>query len=222
MVLHETKLLSSSSSAAAARPVSVLNNHEESVISNNVEEVPLKPRNLSRSRQVTATADVRGNLGPASVVIQSVPGTDWIHDRWQAASDMHGTAIRGAHWILLDFGKEIVPERIILDWEAAYSDQYRLEASLDPITDQSPKDSIWIVFDSTDPLQKERIQVEKKGQSPGVKTETPLHVIHTLHPLKSTKPLRYLRLYILSSAMGWGVSLWQFDVIGYSKDEVMA
>jgi len=182
----------------------------------------LKPRNLSRSREVKATADVRGNLGPASVVVQRNPGTDWIHDRWQAASDMHGTAIGGAHWILLDFGSEIVPDTIILDWEAAYSDQYRIEASQDPITDQSSKESIWMVFDSTDPVQKERIKVETKGQSPGVKTTTPLHVIHTLHPLQSTKPLRYLRLYILSSAMGWGVSLWQFDVIGYSKDEVLS
>jgi len=186
-----------------------------------VEEVPLEPRNLSRSGKVIATADVRGNLGPASVVVQPIPGHDWIHDRWQAASDMHGTAIGGAHWIHLDFGAEVVPEKIILDWEAAYSEKYRIEASLQPITDQTPKEAIWSIFDSTDSTQKARIAVEKVGQSPGVKSKVPLHVIHTLHPLESTKPLRYLRLYILSSAMGWGVSLWQFDVIGYNKNEVI-
>lgn len=190
-------------------------------VPNNVEEIPLEPRNLSRTGKVVATADVRGNLGPASVVVQPRPGNDWIHDRWQAASDMHGTAIGGAHWIHLDFGTEIVPERIILDWEAAYSEKYRVEASLEPITDHSSKDKLWTVFDTTDPTQMERLSVEKVGQSPGVKTKTPLHVIHTLHPVQSTKPLRYMRLYILSSAMGWGVSLWQFDVIGYSKEEVI-
>ena len=189
-------------------------------VGNDVQGIPLKPRNLSRTGKVVATADVRGNLGPASVVVQPRPGNDWMHDRWQAASDMHGTAIAGAHWIHLDFGAEIVPERIILDWEAAYSDKYRIEASLEPITDYSSKDKTWTLFDSTDPPQKERIKVVKVGQSPGVKSTTPLHVMHTLHPLQSTKPLRYMRLYILSSAMGWGVSLWQFDVIGYSKEEV--
>lgn len=180
--------------------------------------------NLSRSGRVIATADVRGNLGPVDVVVQSHPGTDWIHDRWQAASDMRGTAIKGVHWIVLDFGVEVVPEKIVLDWEAAYSDKYRLEASLSPFSNE-PKtsskqehESFWAIFDSTDPVQKATIQVERAGQSPGVKTKTPLHVIHTLHPLQSSKPFRYLRLYILGSAMGWGVSLWQFDVFGYSME----
>lgn len=184
------------------------------------EEHTEMPWNLSRTGKVVATADVRGNLGPIDVVVQTQPGKDWIHDRWQAASDMHGTAIKGTHWIQLDFGQEIVPDRIVLDWEAAYSENYRLEGSLEPISDDSPEDKRWTVFDSTVPEQKERIAVEKVGQSPGVKTKTPLHVIHSLHPLNSPKPLRYLRLFILNSAMGWGVSLWQFDVIGWPKEEV--
>jgi len=184
-------------------------------------DVKLKPINLSRTGKVVATADVRGNLGPASVVVQPHPGKDWIHDRWQAASDMHGTAIKGVHWILLDFGEEVVPDEIILDWEAAYSERYRLDASLSPITSESKdQDQVWTVFDALDPLQKARIKIEKKGKSPGVKTETPLHVIHTFR-VQSPKPFRYLRLNILGSATGWGVSLWQFDVIGYKKEEVV-
>jgi len=179
------------------------------------DEVKSKPIMLSRIGKVIATADVRGNLGPASVVVQTKPGDDWIHDRWQAASDMHGTAIKGAHWIHLDFGEEVIPEQIILDWEAAYSDRYRLEASHIPITDKTPTDQMWTIFDSTDPKQKATIGIEKKGQSPGVADpKTPLHVIHTFRP-QNSKPFRYLRLYILGSAMGWGVSLWQFDVIGH-------
>ena len=182
--------------------------------------VKLKPINLSRTGKVVATADVRGNLGPASVVVQPHPGKDWIHDRWQAASDMHGTAIKGVHWILLDFGEEVVADEIILDWEAAYSERYRLEASLIPITAETTMDQVWIVFDALDPLHKAQIRIEKKGKSPGVKTETPLHVIHKFRA-QTSKPFRYLRLYILGSAMGWGVSLWQFDVIGYKKEEVI-
>lgn len=190
-------------------------------IDKSVHEFKLNPINLSRTGKVIATADIRGNLGPASVVVQPHPGKDWIHDRWQAASDMHGTAIKGVHWILLDFGTEVVPDKIILDWEAAYSDEYRLEASLTPITEASTKDEIWVVYDTTNSVQKAQIIIEKIGQSPGVKTNNPLHVLHKLQP-QNSKPFRYLRLYILGSATGWGVSLWQFDVIGYEKDKVIA
>eukprot|EP00934_Nitzschia_sp_Nitz4_P003665 Nitzschia sp. Nitz4//scaffold8_size234185//66468//67037//NITZ4_001247-RA/size234185-processed-gene-0.150-mRNA-1//-1//CDS//3329559776//3655//frame0 len=176
-------------------------------------------KNLSRSGKVKATADVRGNLGPVDVVVQAHPGDDWIRDRWQAASDMHGTAIKGAHWVQLDFGTEIVPEKIELDWEAAYSDKYRLEASNLPITGNTPEDennkNVWILFDSTDATQMGTVQIEKLGQSPGVKSKTPLHIVHTIDSLQSKQKFRYLRLYILKSAMGWGVSLWQFDVFGY-------
>lgn len=157
-------------------------------------------------------------------MVQQHPGKDWIHDRWQAASNMHGKNIPGSHWVHLDFGTEIVVDKIILDWEAAYADHYRLEGSLEPITDETSKtEKVWIIFDGTDPSQRNSRSVEKSGQSPGVKTKTPLHVVHTLHPLQqpSQRPLRYLRLYILKSAMGWGVSLWQFDVFGYYKMEVV-
>eukprot|EP00592_Proboscia_alata_P017278 CAMPEP_0194400038 /NCGR_PEP_ID=MMETSP0174-20130528/126990_1 /TAXON_ID=216777 /ORGANISM="Proboscia alata, Strain PI-D3" /LENGTH=165 /DNA_ID=CAMNT_0039196507 /DNA_START=163 /DNA_END=656 /DNA_ORIENTATION=- len=114
-------------------------------------------RNLSRNAggRVTATADVRGNLGPAGVVIQPIPGTDWITDRWQAASNMHGKNIPGAHWIQLDFGTEVWVERVVLDWEAAYADAYRLEGSLGVIGNQRTntgdphKDQIWTLFDGT-------------------------------------------------------------------------
>ena len=51
---------------------------------------------LTRDPRVSATCDVRGNLGPCSVVVQETPGNDWLRDRWQAASDMGGTAIKRA------------------------------------------------------------------------------------------------------------------------------
>ena len=53
---------------------------------------------LTRDPRVSAACSVRGNLGPCDVVIQGAPGSDWLKDRWQAASDMGGTAIKGRHY----------------------------------------------------------------------------------------------------------------------------
>lgn len=185
-----------------------------------VERMP-KPssRVLSRLGNVTVESDVRGNLGPPSVIIQAEPGTDWIKDRWQAASDMHGTNIKGRHWLLLDFGTEIIADKIVLDFEAAYADKYKIEASI--LYPGKNMTETWTLFDGTDPSQEKLRQVKKSGQSPGVKFKTPLHVTHTIYPLKVQKPLRYLRLLILKSAMGWGVSLWQLDVYGVYKSETI-
>lgn len=167
---------------------------------------------LSRSPSVRATADVQGNLGPPSVILQVKPGKDWLHDRWQAASDMHGTNIPGEHWIRLDFGETVLVDSIVLDWETAYADKYRLEAH--------DNDNLWILFDGTDPAQDNMRSVSQSGQSPGVKQKRPLHVVHKLS-LSGTPPaqkrLRALRLHILKPATGWGVSLWQFDVYGFHQ-----
>lgn len=212
----------------STKAITTANNNDQQSL---LRERSLEPHIVSRTLNVNVTSDVRGNLGPAQVVVQAHPGKDWLHDRWQAASNMHGKNIPGAHWIHLDFGKEIIPQKIILDWEAAYADEYRLEASLQhPISSSSSgtrsnssnsDDDVWTLFDSSDPNQIPHRYVEKTGQSPGVNTKTPLHVIHAINPLQSNRPLRYLRLHIFKSAMGWGVSLWQLDVIGYKKEEVI-
>jgi len=123
---------------------------------------------LSRNPNVTITSSARGNLGPPSVLNQDPPGKDWIKDRWQAASDMHGTAIAGRHWVLLDFtaylsSSFIEPAaenhgdgsvdggasststssslvaaahitKVVLDWETAYAENYRVEGRLTPPT----------------------------------------------------------------------------------------
>ena len=51
-----------------------------------------------------------------------------LEDRWQAASDMGGTAIPGSHWIELDFKKVVHVSAVVLDWETAYAKDYRLES----------------------------------------------------------------------------------------------
>ena len=63
------------------------------------------------------------------------------------------------------------------------------------------------------------------GQSPGAKGQ-PLHVMHTVLLVEDdqgydaaspvvTEPFRFLRVLVLRPAMGWGVSLWQLDLIGF-------
>jgi len=162
----------------------------------------------------TATADVRGNLGPASTVLND--GTDWIKDRWQAASNMHGKAIQGEHWVVLEWksataGVEI--HSIVLDWEAAFADNYQVQ--IQPLTDNGGATDEW-----TTVLEAPRdiVHTEKKGQSPGVKDpQVPLHVVHTLKeldgpPFPTTRLLRILINH--PSQTGWGVSLWRVLVYG--------
>jgi hypothetical protein len=195
---------------------------------------------LSRNPDVIITSSTRGNLGPASVLNQNPPGTDWLKDRWQAASDMGGTAIPGRHWILLDFSSlaanssSILVTKIVLDWETAYATDYRIEGRMDPPNDYETNDDDgnWCtLYDGTldDDTSQMRIHrsVEEYGQSPGVVNQTlPLHILHTINftttdtllggddNINKCLRLRYLRVYINKPARGWGVSLWQVDVYG--------
>ena len=87
------------------------------------------PHIISRFGNVSAACDTRGNLGPCSVLIQPVPGDNWLSDRWQAASDMGGTAIPGPHWVILTFPRLAVAQEIVLDWETAFAKDYCIDAS---------------------------------------------------------------------------------------------
>lgn len=177
---------------------------------------------VSRTPNVTATCDTRGNLGPCSVVVQTVPGQDWLKDRWQAASDMGGTAIPGPHWVVLDFKRNVIVQAVKLDWETAYADEYRLEGSLKPPSNTGSGSTVvegWtVIYNSSIEYHRSALRhISTSGVSPGIVTKKlPLHVVHYLN--LSSLPqveLRYLRLYIVRPAAGWGVSLWQFDVVGY-------
>lgn len=172
--------------------------------------------------QCTVTSDVRGNLGPPSVLLND--GRDWIRDRWQAASDMHGTNIEGTHWVQLDWKQatnnnkpqSVIITRIVLDWEAAYADHYDVQIRHGGDTDASSWETI-----VSSPAKATMIRVSQSGQSPGVKSVTPLHVVHDipLLPLRaapsSSKTASSLRIWIRESAKGWGVSLWQVQVYGH-------
>lgn len=129
---------------------------------------------------------------------------------------MGGTAIPGAHWVMLDFDSPVVATSIVLDWEAAHADNYRIELR-NKLDDD---DAGWtVIFDGSNPHDCEYRSVKKSGQSPGVKYEMPLHVVHKielteLEPQVKDMVFRYLRVFIVKPAAGWGVSLWQVDVYG--------
>jgi hypothetical protein len=200
------------SSAASDNEVQQQQQHPEQV---------MEPQLLSRNaKRVKVTTDVRGNLGPPEVLIQNPPGRDWIKDRWQAASNMHGKAIPGHHWVMLEFDEPIVVSKIVLDWEAAYANLYVIKGSLEEITTENlfSGGNVYTLFDSR--VTDEGRHVAEFGKSPGVKTKTPLHVVHTIDELNHNWPIKYLRIGILKSEMGWGVSLWQVDVYGQYESKI--
>ena len=82
-----------------------------------------KARNLLSGKSVTS--DVKGNLGPPSVVTNENIA-DWLKDRWQAASDMGGTPIPGPHYLQIDLGELCRIESIFIDFETAYSKYWTL------------------------------------------------------------------------------------------------
>jgi hypothetical protein len=170
---------------------------------------------LSLPTSTVATADVRGNLGPADVVLQ-VNGTDWLHDRWQAASDMHGTAIRGSHWLRLDFGRAVRLHHVVLDWETAYAEDYRLQGRR---AGSSSNETI-LLFDAQHTADQSRRTSHSHGQSPGVQQTLPLHVIHriSLSPAATAAAVDQVELWIRKPFHeAWGVSLWEFQVHGYEQ-----
>jgi hypothetical protein len=213
--------------------------HHESNKFSSPSSLSTKPETtiLSRDPAIKVTSDVRGNLGPASVIIQDPPGKDWIHDRWQAAGDMHGTSIPGQHWVILDFGTDAPRHltKVVVDWEAAYSNDYRVEvsrtntavATTSSETDigEDHSDDWCVLYDAKKKQHASARLVEQYGQSPGVKKKTPLHVLHTID-LEGTQmqsncaSFRYLRIYINNSPTGWGVSIWELDVYGRLSDGI--
>lgn len=152
--------------------------------------------------------DVRGNLGPPEVLLNN--GTDWLHDRWQAASDMHGTEIKGQHWVAVQFRQTVRVTDVQLDWETAYSDDYVIRGQT------SANATVWTVDSQHKPTIQRYRTVHEMGVSPGVKNQKlPLHIVHNYHNL-TTEPIQQLQILIRSPFhKGWGVSLWSVQVYGY-------
>lgn len=73
----------------------------------------------------SVTSDVHGNLGDPLVVL-SENVENWLSDRWQAASNMQGSPIPGEHYLHLFFNHNVIINHVIIDFETAFSDHYRL------------------------------------------------------------------------------------------------
>ena len=157
-----------------------------------------------------ATASVRGNLGPASVVTSGVTA-DWLKDRWQAASNMQGTPIPGEHWVAVELATVSLARsaimlaclhascwrsqacnaaRFVLDWETARADDYELQARR--------RKSTWIAL----PTARTK------------RTKLKRHVVDELEVRGVHAPAEEYRVLIRRAATSWGVSLWRFEVWG--------
>jgi hypothetical protein len=157
------------------------------------------------------TTDVRGHYGPASVLIEN--GTDWMHDHWHAADT------GGMHWVDLEFDSPVHVTCIVLDWETAHSDDYKMEG-------KTLDHGIAFVLDTEHALDISYRSVREYGRNPGVKKFVlPLHVIHTWNMAGSSSwqdsektGIDSLRLEVrkpLRRLIYSGVSLWKVDVYGY-------
>ena len=214
-----TGSIASSSSAAAA-------------VDHATEEVLLSTLHYN----VKVTTDVHGNLAAPHPTLLDPNGTDWIHDRWQAASDMHGTAIRGQHWVQLDWrtsssnrSTRIVPSRIILDWETSFSNDYRIVGSCCSQHEKVPSTTV-VLYDTAQEQRSKNAAAPPPpphrttrswGQSPGVKQKLPLHVMDTIDLVASSHSIRHKdafdRIWLdirTPFHKSWGVSLWSIQVFG--------
>jgi hypothetical protein len=144
---------------------------------------------------------------------------------------MHGTEIKGEHWVELDFfrmreqGETFWPAYAMLDWETAVSTDYVIYGRRG-MEDES--DSWKVLFDS----KKHAYDTTTLGKSPGVKQEMPLHYIHNVTLKKRISPVEVsikekpklidaIRIVIRSSDHGWGVSLWQVDIYGWKGGDIL-
>ena len=149
------------------------------------------------SRLAKATADVRGNLGPAARITEP-DKEDWIHDRWQAAADMNGTPIPGPHWVQIDLGRRAAVSRVVLDWETAYAKGYDIQISDDAITG-------WTTLFATQ---------HGSGEASSEK-----HIVHDIVIDQSRQAPRahgrFVRININQLGTAWGASLWEVQVYGH-------
>lgn len=154
---------------------------------------PTSPQGLPTvllSAGCPAAADVRGNLGPASVITSSV-NEDWLRHRWQAAADMGGTPIKGPHWVQTDLQHPAAVSKVVIDFETAFADDYRLLC-------RERADSPWVSLKHT-----------KTKRSRHSK-----HVVDTLQISPSATLCRFVQLAIAKPGTQWGTSVWELKVFG--------
>ena len=183
------------------------------------------PRELLSSIQhgCVATADVVGNLGPPSTVLADADdNTDWLKHRWQTASNLHGTAIPGTHWLQLTWPHIVELHSVVLHWETAYADRYAIQIWDDrPNANNNNNSSNQNHWTTVLEAPQAIVQTTKSGHSPGVPAsvqDAPLHVIQTLSEFlpEQAPATTALRIWMEYPGVhkGWGLSLWEVQVFG--------
>ena len=145
-------------------------------------------RLISRNKPVTAS--VRGNLGEASVVTNGLKN-DWLKDRWQAAKNMQGAPIPGAHWLLVDLEATCVVERIDIEFESAFARDYTLKGR--------SKSGAWVNL--------------AVGASAVESRPAKQRILHHLSS-NSMAPVDQIKLDIARPGTRWGTSVWELDIFG--------
>ena len=172
---------------------------------------PAPDENLSLNRG--AVSDVRGNLGPPTVLTDPKEPTDWLADRWQAASDMQGTPISGEHWVEIDLGRLCTVSRLVLDWEVALSTHWTFQGR------PGPSDA-WVMLhpggDTVPPPQQREAGSTHFLQDVRVPLQTPIQAGSRVDPPspQPVPPVRWVRLLISHPSTQWGSSLWRIHVWG--------
>ena len=180
-----------------------------------------------------AESDVRGNLGPATVVTDPKVG-DWLKDRWQAASDMSGRPIPGNHWLTVDLGPECddddptsattsgalaggaLPPRpascllsgAVIDFETAFADKYFFSVRTTRRTAG--------VVDGTGAGGDAggwSTPVAMEGDTPRQETSEK-HIVHNLRFPGEGVSGRYVKLSFTGLGSRYGVSVWRLDIKG--------
>ena len=179
-MVEEKKVLTDTAAVAKARPETTKKVLVETL--------------LSAHRPVVS--DVRGNLGPPSVVTNSEDG-DWLKDRWQSARDMTGDPIPGSHFLEVDLGIESLITKIVLDWESAYCEHYSLVAH-NGISKKSDMHRLAEGNDASRSFPRDK------------------HIVHEFRfsPTNAPERFRYVRLVMHKPTTRWAPSLWNFAVHG--------
>ena len=184
---------------------------------------------LSKSRPVTA--DVQGNLGAPSVVTNESIG-NWLTDRWQAALNMKGEAIPGEHWIEIDLQRPCRVEKVIIDWEDAYSTFWTLQGRLiEPYISSSSSNGNngnvilglggeskqirhmkhHVVYELHTPFSRDQNRIKEKTL-----------LAHKEHNTGMGEMVRYVRLVIHQPSMHWGSSIWRLQLWGTEAENTAA
>lgn len=138
----------------------------------------------------SVASDVHGNLGDPFVVLNENI-ENWLSDRWQAASNMQGSPIPGEHYLHLFLTQKVIINYVIIDFETAFSDHYKLIGCV-------IADSCIILASSS---------------SRKVLNTSKNHIVHRIDVNNDT-PVISVKLTIEKPSTKWGTSIWRLQLHG--------